>query len=71
MKQVNDVNCLSRARLYERFKRLKEGHEDINDDEHPGQKSFVIAPSNIEISSVVCVVFLAYFITKKKTNYIC
>ena len=31
------------------FKRFKEDREDIKDDEHPGQESFVITPSNIEI----------------------
>ena len=49
MKQVYGDNCLSRARVHEWFKRFKEGREDIKDDEHPGQKSFVITPSNIEI----------------------
>ena len=49
MKQVYSDNCLSRARIHEWFKRFKEGREDIKDDEHPDQKSFVITPSNIEI----------------------
>ena len=49
MKQVDGNNCLSRSRVHEWFKRFKEGREDIKDDEHPGQKSFVITPSIIEI----------------------
>ena len=49
IKQVYDNNFLTRDRVHEWFKRFKEGREDIKDDEHPGQKSFVITPSNIEI----------------------
>ena len=49
MKQVYGDNCLFRDRVHEWFKRFKEGREDIKDDEHPGQESFVITPSNIEI----------------------
>ena len=49
MKQVYGDNCLFRARVHEGLKRFKEGREDIKDDEHPGQESFVITPSNIEI----------------------
>ena len=42
MKKVYGDNCLFRARVHEWFKRFKEGREDIKDDEHPGQESFVI-----------------------------
>ena len=49
MKQVYGDNCLFRARVHEWFKRIIEGREDIKDDEHLSQESFVITPSNIEI----------------------
>ena len=49
MKQVYGDNCLFRAKVHEWFKRFKDGREYIKDDEHPGQESFVITPSNIEI----------------------
>ena len=49
IKQVYGDNGLFRARVHEWFKRFKEGGEDIKDEEHPGQESFVITPSNIEI----------------------
>ena len=49
MKQVYGENCLFRARVHEWFKRFKESREDIKDDEHPDQESFVITASNIEI----------------------
>ena len=49
MKQVYGDNCLFHARVHEWFKRFKEGREDIKDDEHHGQESFVITPSNNEI----------------------
>ena len=49
MKQVYDDNCLFRVRVHEWSKRFKQGREDIEDDENPGQENFVITPSNIEI----------------------
>ena len=49
MKKVYGDNYLFHARVHEWFKRFKEGREDIKDDEHPGQESFVITPRNIEI----------------------
>ena len=49
MKQVYGDNWSFRARVHEWFKRFKEGREGIKDEEHPGQESFVITPSNIEI----------------------
>lgn len=35
MKQVYANNCLSHASVHERFKRFKEGGEDIKGDEQP------------------------------------
>ena len=49
MKQVYRDNCLFRARVHEWFKRFKEGRADMKDDEHLGQESFVITPSDNEI----------------------
>ena len=49
MKKVYGDNFLFRARVHEWSKRFKEGREDIKDDEHLGQESFVITPRNIGI----------------------
>ena len=49
MKQVYGDNCLFRDTDHEQFKRFKEGREGIKDDEHPGQESFVVTSSNIQI----------------------
>lgn len=44
----HDDDCLSRSRIYEWFKRFKEGREDLQ-DERSGQRKDVVNEKNAEI----------------------
>jgi hypothetical protein len=39
LKTVYGDECLSGTEVFEGFKRLKEGREEIGDDQHPGRPS--------------------------------
>lgn len=44
----HDDDCLSRSRIYEWFKRFKEGREDLQ-DERSGRRKDVVNEKNAEI----------------------
>ena len=48
LKKVYGDECLSRTQVFEWFKRLKEGREEIRDDQRPGRPSTSITDANIE-----------------------
>ena len=48
MNKVYGDDCLSRARVHEWFTRFRDGHEDINDDEHMGRPKSVTTENSIE-----------------------
>ena len=48
LKQVYGDDCLSRTQVFERFKRLKEGREEIGDDQCPGRPSTSKTDANEE-----------------------
>jgi len=49
MKKVYCNDALSRTRVYEWYKRFRDGRVDINDDEHPGAKKSVVTDRNMEV----------------------
>lgn len=48
LKQVYGHECLSRARVFEWFKRFQDGREDVEDDSRPGRPSTSKTDDNIE-----------------------
>ena len=48
LKKVYGDECLSRTLVFEWFKRLKEGREEIGDDQLPGHPSTSKTDANIE-----------------------
>ncbi|KAG5316744.1 GVQW3 protein, partial [Acromyrmex insinuator] len=48
LKEVYGHECLSRARVFEWFKRFQDGREDVGDDSRPGRPSMSKTDDNIE-----------------------
>lgn len=48
LKEVYGNECLSRARVFEWFKRFQDGREDVEDDARPGRPSTSKTDENIE-----------------------
>lgn len=48
LKEVYGNECLSRARVFEWFKRFQDGREDVQDDSRPGRPSTSKTDDNIE-----------------------
>ncbi|KAG5307304.1 GVQW3 protein, partial [Acromyrmex insinuator] len=48
LKEVYGHECLSRARVFEWFKRFQDGREDVEDDSRPGRPSTSKTDDNIE-----------------------
>ena len=48
LKEVYGNECLSRARVFEWFKRFQDGREDVEDDARPGRPSTSKTDKNIE-----------------------
>ena len=48
LNKIYGDDCLSRTQVYGRFKRFKEGREEIGDDQRPGRPSTSKTDSNIE-----------------------
>jgi len=48
LKKIYGDECLSRTQVFERFKRFKEGMEEIGDDQRPGRPSTSKTDVNIE-----------------------
>ena len=48
LKKVYGDECLSRTQVFERFKRFKEGREEIGDVQRPGRRSTPKTNANIE-----------------------
>ncbi|XP_018302490.1 putative uncharacterized protein FLJ37770 [Mycetomoellerius zeteki] len=48
LKQVYGHECLSRARVFEWFKRFQDGRKDVEDDSRPGRPSTSKTDVNIE-----------------------
>lgn len=48
LKEVYGNECLSRARVFEWFKRFQDGQEDVEDDSRPGRPSTSKTDDNIE-----------------------
>ncbi|GFX16759.1 protein GVQW3 [Trichonephila clavipes] len=46
--------CLSRARVFEWFKRFKDGRQDVEDDSRPGRPSTSKTDENVE--KVACLI---------------
>ncbi|EGI60514.1 FLJ37770-like protein, partial [Acromyrmex echinatior] len=53
LKEVYGHECLSRARVFEWFKRFQDGREDVEDDSRPGRPSTSKTDDNIEIGNLV------------------
>ena len=49
MKKVYGDDCLSRSRIRERFKRLQEGRQTLEDDERSAWPRNVVTEENAEI----------------------
>ena len=41
-------SAMSKTRVYERYKRFQDGHEDVEDDERPGRSSTSTTDGNVE-----------------------
>ncbi|GFX69366.1 mariner Mos1 transposase [Trichonephila clavipes] len=48
LKEVYGSECLSRARVFEWFKRFKDGRQDVEDDSRPGRLSTSKTDENVE-----------------------
>ncbi|GFX43394.1 protein GVQW3 [Trichonephila clavipes] len=48
LKEVYGSQCLSRARVFEWFKRFKDGRQDVEDDSQPGRPSTSKTDENVE-----------------------
>ena len=48
MIQVDDDNCPSRTSLYDRYNRIKNGREDLGDDERSGRPRTSVNEENIK-----------------------
>ncbi|GFX18014.1 ADAMTS-like protein 3 [Trichonephila clavipes] len=48
LKEVYASECLSRARLFEWYKRFKDGQQDVEDDSRPGRPSTSKTDENVE-----------------------
>jgi len=48
LKKIYGDECLSRTQVFERFKRFKEGREEIGDDQRPDRRSTTKTVANIE-----------------------
>ncbi|GFT52210.1 protein GVQW3 [Trichonephila clavipes] len=48
LKEVYGSECLSRARVFEWFKRFKDGRQDVEDDSRPGRPSTSKTDENVE-----------------------
>ncbi|GFX89522.1 protein GVQW3 [Trichonephila clavipes] len=48
LKEVYGSECLSRARVFERLKRFKDGRQDVEDDSRPGRFSTSKTNENVE-----------------------
>ncbi|GFT06949.1 protein GVQW3 [Trichonephila clavipes] len=48
LKEVYGGECLSRARVFEWFKRFKDGRQDVEDDSRPGRPSTSKTDENVE-----------------------
>ena len=48
LKTVYGESAMSKRRVYERYKRLQDGREDVEDDERPGRPNTSTNDENVE-----------------------